>query len=166
MARLTDHGAPHVLALGALREGCDSAVQTTIVENRDIVARLDEPTKSILRQSRFRMETPAWADRSQEASLTRMPLLVGNASVSLQVNWDSVVALDDEAHAARDKLLEAIGQSPIHGVHLEDGDIIFFHNLRVLHGRSAYTCIRYDGYDRALMRSYFCPRAEGENRIL
>ena len=167
MARMMDHGAPHVLALGALREGYDTAVETTLVDNRDVVARLDEPTKSVLRQSRFRIATPQWADRSPEASLTRMPLLVGKASVAIQVGpQDAVVPLDQEAQRALEDLRQAIDQSPIHGVHLQTGDVLLFHNLRVLHGRSAYRDIRHNGLDRALMRSYFGPRPEGTSRIV
>ena len=76
-------------------------------------------------------------------------------SLHLPVNWENMVALDDKAKEALVLLQEAIMAADPHRVHFEPGMMVFFNNVRVVHGRTPYHDLRFDGGDRVLNRAYF-----------
>jgi L-asparagine oxygenase len=145
---------PDILGLYCLREGHDTNVWTTLLDVREIIARLPEDVVEILRQPRFRIQTSDWVDTSWSEVDRGRPML-SDYSLHLPVNWENMIGLDDVATSALGLLQEAIVTTEPHKVHFEPGVILFFNNQRMVHGRTPYTDLRYDGGDRVVNRAYF-----------
>lgn len=148
-----DH-IPDILGLYCLREGHDTDLWTTIVDVRDITAQLPDDVVEVLRQPRFRIQTSDWVDASFNGADTGRSILEGY-SLHLPVHWENMIGLDEEAKSALTLLQEAIVTAEPHKLHFEAGVLVFFNNQRVVHGRTQYTDLRFDGGDRVVNRAYF-----------
>lgn len=150
-----DH-IPDILGLYCLREGHDKEVTTTIVDVREITSQLPDDVEQVLRQPRFQIRGGDWVDPNTfNAEDYPGRAILEGFSLHLPVNWENMVGLDDEATAALELLQEAILAADPHRVHFVEGTLVFFNNQRVIHGRSPYTDLRFDGNDRVLNRAYF-----------
>jgi L-asparagine oxygenase len=145
---------PDILGLYCLREGHDANVWTTLLDVREIIARLPEDVIEILRQPRFRILTSDWVDAKWSGVNQGRPML-SDYSLHLPVHWENMIGLDDEATSALALLQEAILTTEPHKVHFEPGMMLFFNNQRMVHGRTPYTDLRFDGGDRVVNRAYF-----------
>jgi L-asparagine oxygenase len=145
---------PDILGLYCLREGHDTDVFTTLVDVREIIAQLPSDVVSILRQERFQIRTSDWVDASSVQVQQGRAILDG-FSLHLPVHWENMIGLDEDAKTALALLQEAIIAAEPHKVHFEPGMLVFFNNQRVVHGRTPYTDLRFDGGDRVLNRAYF-----------
>jgi len=148
-----DH-IPDILGLYCLREGHDKDVWTTLVDVREIIAQLPDDVVKVLREPRFRIQTSDWVDASFSADDQGRAILDGY-SLHLPVHWENMIGLDSEAKSALALLQEAIVAAEPHKVHFEEGVLVFFNNQRVVHGRTPYTDLRFDGGDRVVNRAYF-----------
>jgi L-asparagine oxygenase len=145
---------PDILGLYCLREGYDTNVWTTLLDVREVIARLPEDVVEILRQPRFRILTSDWVDASWSGVDQVRPML-SEYSLHLPVHWENMIGLDDEATLALTLLQEAIVTTEPHKVHFEPAIMLFFNNQRMVHGRTPYTDLRFDGGDRVVNRAYF-----------
>jgi hypothetical protein len=145
---------PDILGLVCLREGHDTNVWTTLLDVREIIARLPEDIVEILRQPRFRIHTSDWVDASWSGSDQGRPML-SDYSLHLPVKWENMIGLDDEATSALALLQKAIVTTEPHKVHFESGMLLLFNNQRMVHGRTPYNDLRFDGGDRVVNRAYF-----------
>jgi L-asparagine oxygenase len=145
---------PDFLGLYCLREGHDTNVYTTLVDVREIIAQLPPDIVEILRQQRFHIQTSDWVDASSIRVQQGRAILEGY-SLHLPVHWENMVGLDEDAESALALLQEAIIAAKPHKVHFEPGMLVFFNNQRVVHGRTPYTDLRFDGGGRVVNRAYF-----------
>ena len=145
---------PDILGLYCLREGHDKGVWTTLIDVREIILQLPDDIVSVLRQPRFQIRTSDWVATSWSATSQGRPMLEGY-SLHLPVHWENMVGLDNESQWALALMQEAILKAEPHKVHFEPGDLVFFNNQRMVHGRTPYTDLKYDGGDRVLNRAYF-----------
>lgn len=148
---------PDILGLYCLREGHDTNVFTTLVDVREIIAQLPEEAVEILRQPRFQIQTSDWVDASSLNADNKQGgrAILEGCSLHLPVHWENMIGLDDDAKSALALLQEAIIAAKPHKVHFEPGMLVFFNNQRVVHGRTPYTDLRFDGGDRVVNRAYF-----------
>jgi alpha-ketoglutarate-dependent taurine dioxygenase len=145
---------PDILGLYCLREGHDTNVSTTLLDVREIVARLPEDVIEILRQPRFRILTSDWVDANWSRVDQGRPML-SDYSLHLPVHWGNMIGLDDVATLALPLLQEAILSIEPHKVHFKPGMMLLFNNQRMVHGRTPYGDLRFDGGDRVVNRAYF-----------
>eukprot|EP00548_Thalassiothrix_antarctica_P005554 CAMPEP_0194133170 /NCGR_PEP_ID=MMETSP0152-20130528/3455_1 /TAXON_ID=1049557 /ORGANISM="Thalassiothrix antarctica, Strain L6-D1" /LENGTH=433 /DNA_ID=CAMNT_0038828437 /DNA_START=196 /DNA_END=1497 /DNA_ORIENTATION=- len=151
---------PDVLGLVCVREGHDTEVQTELIDNRELFETLPESVVSLLRESRFQIKTSEWVDTSESGgnivNNDRRPILADAASLALPVDWENMIGLDPSAQDAVARLQHAIqSEAPKHYIHFAEGDMLLFSNVRVVHARTPYKDLRFDGMDRVMYRSYF-----------
>mmetsp|Transcript_31640 Transcript_31640/g.52799 ORF Transcript_31640/g.52799 Transcript_31640/m.52799 type:complete len:464 (+) Transcript_31640:358-1749(+) len=160
---------PDLLGLVCLREGQDAKVETTLVSIEKLVQDvLPANVVSILRQPRFRIEAAGWVDTNEVDITKSRPVLEGK-SLHLPVHWENMVGADSEAEEAVNTLRKALAELNSSGLHLTDGVMVLFNNQKVVHGRTPYTNLKYDGTDRVVFRSYFVKHLDGdakESRML
>jgi hypothetical protein len=163
---------PDLLGLICLREGDDPNLMTTLVSIENIIQLLPKHVVSILRQDRFKINASAPtldAGRMDEDAVKKRALLEGT-SLHLPVRWEHMVGVDLEASQAIESLRQVLQVAKPSGVHLRDGEMILFNNQKVVHGRTPYQNLKYDGKsDRVVIRSYFVKHlneAEMESRII
>lgn len=151
---------PDLLGLVCVREGHDQKVQTELMDIAELLETLPEAIVRVLRQERFQIKTSSWVDTtttttSNKKDNERRSILQGY-SLSLPVDWENMIALDQPAQQALDMLQAAILEgSTTHYIHFVEGDLLLFSNVRVVHARTPYTDLRGDGGDRVMYRSYF-----------
>lgn len=146
---------PDLLGLVCIREGYDTEVQTTIVNNDAIINRLSDDVLKILREKRFRIAAPTqWVDTT-EVDLNGLRPILEKRTIHLPVHWDNMIGIDDGANQALGMLKKVLREVEPVGVHLVDGMMLLFNNQKVVHGRTVYTDLRFDGDDRVVYRSYF-----------
>ncbi|KAL3915200.1 MAG: hypothetical protein SGARI_008234, partial [Bacillariaceae sp.] len=146
---------PDLLGLVCLREGQDKQVETTLVSIEKLVQTLPSNVVSLLRQPRFRIEAAGWVD-TNEVDITKTRPVLDGKSLHLPVHWENMVGADPEAKEAVDTLrshLAELQASRASGLHLSDGVMVLFNNQKVVHGRTPYTNLKYDGTDRVVFRS-------------
>lgn len=147
---------PDILGLVCVREGHDRQVQTELVDNEDVFRRLPSETLRTLKEPRFLIKTSGWVDSSWALDKNNArPIVEDPGSIHLPVDWENMVGLDEEAKDAVDMLKNAINEAPKHQVHFVQGDLLLFANQKLVHSRSSYTDLRFDGGDRVLNRAYF-----------
>jgi L-asparagine oxygenase len=160
---------PDLLGLICVRQGQDDDVQTTLLDPAAVEDHLSNDVVATLRQPRFRIAAPLeWVD-TQDVDLTTLRPLLEGRSLHLPVDWNNMVGVDDEATRAIDMLKEALQEVEPVGIHLEDGMMVLFNNQKVVHARTPYRQVRFDGTDRVIYRSYFSKNlggAEQETRII
>lgn len=164
---------PDLLGLICIREGADPNLQTTIVSTENIIQLLPKHIVSILRQNRFMITAPTQlvdvVGSMDEETVSTRPLLEGT-SLHLPVRWENMVGVDLEASQAIESLRKVLRVAKPSGVHLRDGEMILFNNQKVVHGRTPYQNLKYDGRsDRVVIRSYFVKvlnTIESESRII
>lgn len=104
-----------------------------------------------------------------EDAVKKRALLEGT-SLHLPVRWENIVGVDLEAMQAIESLRQVFQVAKPSGVHLRDGEMVLFNNQKVVHGRTPYHDLKYDGKsDRVVIRSYFIKQlneAEMESRII
>jgi len=151
-----DH-PPTMLGLVCVREGYDTKVQTTLLDNREILDLLPQKAVDILRQPRFLIHTSDWVDTAQINAQEKAgrPLLHGATNIHIPVDHANMESLDKEAEWALEQLKLAMKKAPVHNIHFEAGDLLLFSNVRAVHGRTPYTDLRFDGGDRVMNRGYF-----------
>ena len=89
--------------------------------------------------------------------------------MEISSNWENMVGVDPEASQAIETLRQVLWDAKPLGVHLRDGVMVLFNNQKVVHGRTEYQNLKYDGRDRVVIRSYFVKHldeAEMESRML
>lgn len=163
---------PDLLGLICLREGDDPNLQTTLISTENIIQLLPKHVVPVLRQDRFKITASTRmmdVGRMEEDDVEIRALLEGT-SLHLPVRWENMIAVDLEASQAIESLRQVLQVAKPSGVHLRDGEMILFNNQKVVHGRTAYKNLKYDGRsDRVVTRSYFVKHlsaAEIESRIL
>lgn len=155
------HTIPDLLGLICLREGQDTEVRTTLVSTDEILEQLSDKSVDVLRQRRFQIQASQWVDKEMVDLSTLRPILDGK-SLHLPVNWDNMVGADEVAKNAVEQLKEVLrAATPSVGVHLKEGMMVLFNNQKVVHGRTPYAQLKFDGTDRVLYRSYFANHLEG-----
>jgi len=159
---------PDLLGLICLREGDDLDVQTTMISIETLIRILPEYVISILRQKRFKITASAqWADTKMISTKTRA--ILDGQSLHLPVHWENMIGIDTEASEAIKALQQVLNDSKPLGVHLKNGEMVLFNNQKVVHGRTPYRNLKYDGSDRVVVRSYFVKHlteSELESRML
>jgi len=159
---------PDLLGLICLREGDDLDVQTTMISIETLIRILPEYVISILRQKRFKITASAqWADTKMISTKTRA--ILDGQSLHLPVHWENMIGIDTEASEAIKALQQVLNDSKPLGVHLKNGEMVLFNNQKVVHGRTPYRNLKYDGSDRVVVRSYFVKNlteSELESRML
>jgi hypothetical protein len=159
---------PDLLGLMCLREGDDTDVQTTLISTETLIQNLPENIVSILRQERFKIIASAqWVDTKTLSTKTRA--ILDGTSLHLPVHWENMIGIDPEAVEAIESLRQVLNDSKPLGVHLKNGEMLLFNNQKVVHGRTPYQNLKYDGSDRVVIRSYFVKdltQSELESRML
>lgn len=160
------HKAPDILGLVCVREGHDRQVSTEIVDNRDAFNLLPTAILNILREPRFQIKTSEWVDPSWSAAgNSSRPIVDDATSIHLSVDWENMVGLDEDAQTALEAMKNAIVNAPKHYIHFVPGDLLLFSNRRVVHARTPYTDLRFDGGDRVLNRAYFLKNLSPEDHL-
>lgn len=152
------HGViPDLLGLICLREGEDPDVETTLVSTEKVIKALPNHIRLILQQDRFKITASSqWVDlMSVDEDVDKARALLDGTSLHLPVNWENMVGVDPEASQAIVKLRKVLLDARPSGVHLRDGAMVLFNNKKVVHGRTPYQNLKYDGSDRVVVRSYF-----------
>mmetsp|Transcript_13766 Transcript_13766/g.34596 ORF Transcript_13766/g.34596 Transcript_13766/m.34596 type:complete len:426 (+) Transcript_13766:141-1418(+) len=163
---------PDLLGLICLREGDDSSLRTTIGSVENIIQLLPKDVVSILRQERFKITASTqWVDAGSIGDHTvRTRALLEGTSLHLPVRWDNMVGIDREASQAIESLRNILQIAKPSGVHLREGEMIIFNNQKVIHGRTPYQNLKFDGQsDRVVIRSYFVKQLNAdqiESRII
>ena len=163
---------PDILGLICVREGDDPSLKTTIVSTENIVQFLPKHVESILRQNRFKITASAkWIDVDEiDGDPVQTRALLEGASLHLPVRWENMIGIDPEASQAIEILRQVLLDVKPSGVHLRDGEMILFNNQKVVHGRTPYRDLKYDGIsDRVIIRSYFVKQlnaARMESRMI
>lgn len=156
---------PDLLGLTCIREGDDASLQTTLVSVENIVHLLPKEVVSILRQERFQITASSqWVDTgSVDEHTARTRALLEGTSLHLPVSWANMIGLDRESSQAIESLREVLQVAKPSGVHLREGEMIIFNNQKVVHGRTPYQNLKYDGSsDRVVIRSYFVKDLDAE----
>ena len=163
---------PDLLGLVCLREGDDVHLQTTIISVESILQLLPKDVVSVLRQDRFKIASynqTVDTGRIEEQTVQTRALLEGT-SLHLPVRWENMVGIDRKASQAINLLRQVLEIAKPSGVHLREGEMIIFNNQKVVHGRTPYRDLKYDGKsDRVVIRSYFVKQLnadEMESRII
>jgi L-asparagine oxygenase len=160
---------PDLLGLICVREGQDDNVQTTLLDPAAVADHLPKDVVATLRQPLFQIAAPLeWVD-TQDIDLTTLRPVLEGRSLHLPVDWNNMVGVDDEARRATDLLKEALQEVEPVGIHLQDGMMVLFNNQKVVHARTPYRQVRFDGTDRVIYRSYFSKnlgQVEQETRII
>mmetsp|Transcript_87951 Transcript_87951/g.179414 ORF Transcript_87951/g.179414 Transcript_87951/m.179414 type:complete len:426 (-) Transcript_87951:206-1483(-) len=162
---------PDLLGLICLREGDDPFVQTTLISIENIIQLLPSHVVSTLRQERFQITASTqWVDiGAMGKQIVHPRALLEGTSLHLPVNWDNMVGIDLEASLAVERLRQIMRDIKPTGVHLSDGVMVLFNNQKVVHGRTPYQNLKYDGSDRVVIRSYFVKELDEdgfESRII
>jgi L-asparagine oxygenase len=145
---------PRYLALLCLRGDRDGVARTTLASIREVGPLLDDRTRSVLFEPRFRTA----ADESYVGGRTSrlgppMAVLSGRwDSPSMVFDLDLMQGVDAEASQALIALGEALASCHT-GVVLDAGDLLIVDNDVAVHGRTAFTP-RFDGLDRWLQRTF------------
>lgn len=166
------HGViPDLLGLICLREGGDPDVDTTLISIEKVIQRLPKHVVLILRQDRFKITASAqWVDVSAvDDGVAKARAILDGTSLHLPVHWENMVGIDPEATQAIESLRKVLLGAEPSGVHLRNGSMVLFNNQKVVHGRTPYQSLKYDGSDRVVIRSYFVKRLnenEMESRML
>jgi alpha-ketoglutarate-dependent taurine dioxygenase len=143
---------PRYLLLLCLR--ADAAAQTLLCSVHEVLPHLDETTRRILRQPRFRTGVDASFAGFRPTELRpAAPVLSGLVDRPVLVfDADLMVGTDPEAAEAL-ATLARVARSIRHGVVLDRGDLLVVDNHACIHGRTAFEP-RFDGTDRWLQRSF------------
>ncbi|KAG7372443.1 taurine catabolism dioxygenase TauD/TfdA family protein [Nitzschia inconspicua] len=152
---------PDLLGLVCLREGQDAQVETTLVSVEKLVQVMPANVVSVLRQPRFRIEAAGWVD-TNEVDITKTRSVLDGKSLHLPVHWENMVGADAEATEAIAALRKYLSELHASGLHLTDGVMVIFNNQKVIHGRTPYVNLKFDGTDRVVLRSYFVKHLDGE----
>lgn len=152
----TEFRADYVV-LTCVRADHDRVAGTALAPVDDILPRLDEATREILRQPRFRTTVDesfllGWGEKT---AIWVDPIRVFEGSPDrprVRVDFAETQGKDEEAQAALDRLREAAGAAR-RVVRLEPGDVLITDNVTALHGRTPFAP-RYDGRDRWLLRTF------------
>jgi L-asparagine oxygenase len=173
-----DVAAPDFVLLLALRSPRGRSATTSVVEARDLCARLDAAHVAALREPRFRLRAPHSFVRDAGRSRPWSPplALIRGPDEALSMAFDiacGVRALSPEADTALRALRAACADPALQrSVQLRPGDLLAIDNNRCAHARSRYEA-RFDGRDRWLRRAYvrrslraLTPRSEGSFRVL
>lgn len=166
------HVIPDLLGLICIRQGDDPNLSTTLVSVENIIQLLPRHVVSILRQDRFKISASAqWVDTDRMNKNTAQPrALLEGTSLHLPVRWENMIGLDPDASQAIKSLQQVLRVAKPSGVHLQDGEMILFNNKKVVHGRTPYKNLKYDGRsDRVVIRSYFAKdlnEGDMESRII
>jgi L-asparagine oxygenase len=155
---------PDLLGLICLREGQDKQVETTLVSIEKLVQVLPANIVAILRQPRFRIEAAGWVDTNAVDITKTRPVLDGK-SLHLPVHWENMVGVDPEATDAVDTLRKYLAEIQPSGLHITEGVMVLFNNQKLVHGRTPYVSLKYDGTDRVVFRSYFVKHLDGDAKV-
>jgi Fe(II)/alpha-ketoglutarate-dependent arginine beta-hydroxylase len=113
---------------------------------------LDEPTRALLFQPRFRIEPDSSNSAAADADPSPVAVLSGDVSrpfVRLDPAFMACAAADDDATGgALETVIKAVDNG-LQNVSLAPGEVMIIDNLRSVHGRRPFTA-RYDGRDRWL----------------
>ena len=160
------HHAPDILGLVCVREGHDRHVFTELIDNRDVFEILPRAILDVLQEPLFQIKTSEWVDSSWTGAVRDpRPLVQNGTSIHLPVDWENMVGLDNDAEHAVELLKKAIDDAPKHHVHFVPGDLLLFSNLRMIHARTPYNDVRFDGGDRVLNRAYFLKDVSVEDQL-
>eukprot|EP00536_Pseudo-nitzschia_multiseries_P000048 jgi/Psemu1/156/gm1.156_g len=152
------HGIiPDLLGLICLREGDDPDLKTTLISVDKVIQHLPKQVVSTLRQDRFKITASTqWVDvGAMGVDTARTRAILDGSSLHLPVHWENMVGVDIEASQAIESLRTVIKGARPSGVHLRKGAMVLFNNQKVVHGRTPYQNLKYDGSDRVVIRSYF-----------
>ncbi|MEY4173252.1 MAG: hypothetical protein RI900_417, partial [Actinomycetota bacterium] len=146
------HHKPRYLLLLCLRG--DPAAATTLAPVAHILPLLDDHTRQVLSQPRFRIAVDETYVQPGERRLTpQLAALTGDpADPQIVFDADLMEGADDEAHQAFLRLCDAAVASRLDVV-LSSGQMLVIDNHRTAHGRSAFTP-RFDGTDRWMQRCF------------
>ncbi len=154
-----ERASPDFVLLLALRSAPERAATTSIIEARELCARLDPAHVESLRRPAFQLRAPHSFTRSGDGSRpwsNALPLVRGtdaDPAVAFDISC-GVRALGPDAGAALDDLRDACADPALqHHVALGPGDLLIIDNHKCAHARSAYDA-RFDGCDRWLLRTY------------
>jgi L-asparagine oxygenase len=165
-AQSFDVGAPDFVLLLALRAPPGRAAATSVVEARDLCARLAPVHRDALREPWFQLRAPysftgngagprPW---SPPLALVRGPREAPTLAFDIACG---VRAITPEGEAALDGLRAACADPAIQrSVQLGAGDLLAIDNRRCAHARSPYDA-RFDGADRWVKRAYVRRSLEG-----
>eukprot|EP00537_Pseudo-nitzschia_pungens_P019370 CAMPEP_0172403692 /NCGR_PEP_ID=MMETSP1061-20121228/60439_1 /TAXON_ID=37318 /ORGANISM="Pseudo-nitzschia pungens, Strain cf. pungens" /LENGTH=383 /DNA_ID=CAMNT_0013138207 /DNA_START=188 /DNA_END=1339 /DNA_ORIENTATION=+ len=161
------HGViPDLLGLVCLREGDDLELQTTLVSVEKIIKLLPKQVVATLREDRFKITASTqWVNvgvMGEDVARTRA-ILYGT-SLHLPVHWENMVGVDAEASQAIESLRKVLKGAGPSGIHLREGEMVLFNNQKVVHGRTPYQNLKYDGSDRVLIRAYFVKNLDEEQK--
>jgi L-asparagine oxygenase len=143
---------PHFLLLLCLRGDANAA--TTLCSVDAIVRELDEQTRAVLQQPRFRcgVDESFGGGSAWVAPAHAVVSLTTNGTYTLLFDGELTFGIDREADAAIAHVNEAIARART-SVTLAAGDLLVVDNHRAVHGRSPFTA-RFDGTDRWLQRTF------------
>jgi L-asparagine oxygenase len=154
-----DVAAPDFVLLLGLRSFRSRSATTSVVEARDLCARLDATHVAALREPQFQLRAPySFVRDGSEARpwSPALPLIRGTReapSMAFDIAC-GVRALSAEADDALRALRAACADPAIQRrVQLRRGDLLVIDNSRCAHARSEYEA-RFDGRDRWLKRAY------------
>ena len=142
---------PDFVGLLCLRPAHEDQVGTQVASIRRALPLIDEQTRTVLQQPRFRTEAPP-SFRSAGLSDPRPVLSGAPEDPDICVDFHATSGLDEGADKALVQLREALW-AVRSDVVLRPGDMIFVDNRLVVHGRVAFSP-RYDGNDRWLHRVF------------
>jgi L-asparagine oxygenase len=145
---------PRYLVLLCLRGDRDHQARTTLASIREVAPLLDDRTRTVLFEPRFRtaVDESYVGTRSSRLGPETSVLSGRWQSPSMVFDVDLMQGTDTEAAAALTTLAEAIAAHHT-GVVLEAGDMLVIDNDVAVHGRTAFVP-RFDGTDRWLQRSF------------
>ncbi|WP_055524682.1 TauD/TfdA family dioxygenase [Streptomyces graminilatus] len=145
--------APPYLTFYAVRN--EERVPTEIAALDDVVVRLDEDTREILRTAEFEVGAPDSNDGEATGPLRHTAVLEPDGTGRHRARYDrgTTRGVTDRARAALDRWSDALTTIPAAELVLDTGDFMIFDNHRVLHRRKAFTP-RPDATARWLRRCY------------
>lgn len=145
--------APPYLTFYAIRN--EERVPTEIAALDDVVARLDDETRTTLQAEEFEVGPPDSIDSDLIGSLTKTAILEIDPNRRYRARYDrrTTVGCTDAARTALVRWSTALQETPAVQPVLETGDFMIFDNYRVLHRRKAFTP-KSDARARWLRRCY------------
>jgi clavaminate synthase len=149
---------PNFLVIGCARADHDRMARTPIVSVRQILRKLNDEHREVLRTVPLPWHVDAAFQSSSDPDpMTDLLLLTGGDDI---LRYDGGLIIPSEVERSCGKLareaLEAFTETANaigSGVHLEPGDILLLDNNRTAHGRTQFTP-RFDGKDRWLNRIF------------
>lgn len=149
---------PNFLVIGCARADHERKARTPIVSVRQILRKLSDEHREVLRTVPLPWHVDAAFQSSADPDpMTDLLLLTGGDDI---LRYDGGLIIPDEVENSCGKLareaLEAFTDTANTigtGIHLEPGDILLLDNNRTAHGRTRFTP-RFDGQDRWLNRIF------------